>query len=150
MKNCNSLRRIFFAAAILAVAATATLGGCTTTADYTLGEELAPGNQQMKMRYRIYSGGILTEADQKAIMEHTTWNYADLGYFRGGGYSSRFVTDCAMPATMIRLNLVDGLGPMLQIAEGWTVDLPEEVTDKLWKRTDYTWPCTWFTPRCDG
>ena len=65
MKNCNSLRRIFFAAAILAVAATATLGGCTTTADYTLGEELAPGNQQMKMRYRIYSGGILTEADQK-------------------------------------------------------------------------------------
>ena len=65
MKNCNSLRRIFFAAAILAVAATATLGGCTTTADYTLGEELAPGNQQMKMRYRIYSGGILTEADQQ-------------------------------------------------------------------------------------
>ena len=48
------------------------------------------------------------------------------------------------------MNLVDGLGPMLQIAEGWTVELPEEVTDILWKRTDYTWPCTWFTPRCDG
>ena len=102
------------------------------------------GARLMKEWYNV------TEADQKAIMEHTTWNYADLGYFRGGGYSSRFVTDCAMPATMIRLNLVDGLGPMLQIAEGWTVDLPEEVTDKLWKRTDYTWPCTWFTPRCDG
>ena len=85
-----------------------------------------------------------------AIMKNTTWNYADLGYFRGGGYSSRFVTDCEMPATMIRLNLVDGLGPMLQIAEGWTVALPDEVTDTLWKRTDYTWPCTWFTPRCDG
>ena len=102
------------------------------------------GTRLMKPWYEV------TEADQKAIMANTTWNYADLGYFRGGGYSSRFVTDCEMPATMIRLNLVDGLGPMLQIAEGWTVELPDEVTDKLWKRTDYTWPCTWFAPRCDG
>ncbi len=92
----------------------------------------------------------VTEADQKAIMANTTWNYADIGYFRGGGYSSRFVTKAEMPATMIRLNLVKGLGPVLQIAEGWTVDLPDEVTDTLWKRTDYTWPCTWFAPRCDG
>ncbi len=92
----------------------------------------------------------VTEEDQKAIMGASTWNYADLGYFRGGGYSSRFVTDCAMPMTMMRLNLVDGLGPMLQIAEGWTVDLPTEVSEILWKRTDYTWPCTWFTPRCEG
>lgn len=104
----------------------------------------ADGERLMKPWYEV------TEADQKAIMAHTTWNYADLGYFRGGGYSSRFVTDCEMPVTMIRLNLVDGLGPMLQIAEGWTVKLPDEVTDKLWKRTDYTWPCTWFAPRCDG
>jgi L-fucose isomerase len=89
----------------------------------------------------------VTEADQKAIMEATTWNYADCGYFRGGGFSSRYVTDAEMPVTMIRLNLVKGLGPMLQIAEGWTVKLPEEVNDILWKRTDYTWPCTWFTPR---
>ncbi len=102
------------------------------------------GNRLMKEWYNV------TEEDQKAIMANTTWNYADLGYFRGGGYSSRFVTDCQMPVTMIRLNLVDGLGPMLQIAEGWTVELPEEVTDTLWKRTDYTWPCTWFAPRCDG
>ena len=102
------------------------------------------GERLMKPWYEV------NEADQKAIMAHTTWNYADLGYFRGGGYSSRFVTDCQMPATMIRLNLVEGLGPMLQIAEGWTVELPEEVTEKLWKRTDYTWPCTWFAPRCDG
>ena len=63
---------------------------------------------------------------------------------------SRFETKAQMPATMIRLNLVKGLGPVLQIAEGWTVALPEEVSDKLWKRTDYTWPCTWFAPRCDG
>lgn len=92
----------------------------------------------------------VTEADQKAIMEATTWNPADNGYFRGGGYSSRFATRAEMPVTMIRLNLVKGLGPMLQIAEGWTVHLPEEVSDKLWKRTDYTWPCTWFAPRCNG
>ena len=92
----------------------------------------------------------VTEEDQKAIMANTTWNYADLGYFRGGGFSSRFVTKAEMPATMIRLNLVKGLGPVLQIAEGWTVNLPEDVSDTLWKRTDYTWPCTWFAPRCDG
>jgi len=55
-----------------------------------------------------------------------------------------------MPVTMIRLNLVEGLGPMLQIAEGWTVALPDEVSDILWKRTDYTWPCTWFAPRLTG
>ncbi|MBP3410283.1 MAG: L-fucose isomerase [Clostridia bacterium] len=104
----------------------------------------ADGTRTMKKWWEV------TEEDQKAIMANTTWNYADAGYFRGGGYSSRFITDCEMPATMIRLNLVDGLGPVLQIAEGWTVELPEEVTDTLWKRTDYTWPCTWFAPRCDG
>ncbi len=89
----------------------------------------------------------VTAEDQKAILDATTWNYADCGYFRGGGFSSRYVTDAEMPVTMIRLNLVKGLGPMLQIAEGWTVKLPEDVNDILWKRTDYTWPCTWFTPR---
>ena len=92
----------------------------------------------------------VTEEDQEKMLDATTWCYADLGYFRGGGYSSRFVTEAEMPATMIRLNLVKGLGPVLQIAEGWTVHLPDEVTDILWKRTDYTWPCTWFTPRVTG
>lgn len=104
----------------------------------------AQGNAVMKPWYEV------TEADQKAIMEATTWNYADCGYFRGGGFSSRFVTEAEMPATMIRLNLVKGLGPVLQIAEGWTLHLPDEVTDILWKRTDYTWPCTWFAPRTTG
>ena len=104
----------------------------------------AQGNGIMKPWYEV------TEEDQKAIMKATTWNYADCGYFRGGGYSSRFVTEAEMPATMIRLNLVKGLGPVLQIAEGWTIHLPEEVTDVLWKRTDYTWPCTWFAPRATG
>ncbi len=102
------------------------------------------GNGIIKKWYEV------TEKDQKAIMENTTWNYADLGYFRGGGYSSRFETRAEMPATMIRLNLVKGVGPVVQIAEGWTVALPEKVSDTLWKRTDYTWPCTWFAPRCTG
>ncbi|KAI4448734.1 L-fucose isomerase [Eubacterium plexicaudatum ASF492] len=92
----------------------------------------------------------VTQDDQEAIIKATTWNYADIGYFRGGGYSSRFVTEAEMPVTMIRLNLVKNLGPMLQIAEGWTVHLPDEVNDILWKRTDYTWPCTWFAPRTTG
>ena len=104
----------------------------------------ADGNGVMKPWYEV------TEEDQKAIMKATTWNYADCGYFRGGGFSSRFVTEAEMPATMIRLNLVKGLGPVLQIAEGWTIHLPAEVTDVLWKRTDYTWPCTWFAPRTTG
>lgn len=104
----------------------------------------ADGNQVMKAWYDV------TKEDQEAILKATTWNAADYGYFRGGGYSSRFLTDAEMPVTMIRLNLVKGLGPMIQIAEGWTVKLPFEVSDALWKRTDYTWPCTWFAPRTTG
>ncbi len=92
----------------------------------------------------------MTEKDIDACLNATTWMPADNGYFRGGGYSSRFVTKAEMPATMVRLNIVKGLGPVLQLVEGWTVALPDEVTDILWKRTDYTWPCTWFTPRCTG
>ena len=102
------------------------------------------GNAIMKKWWEV------TDKDINTMMNATTWPYADLGYFRGGGYSSRFVTRAEMPATMIRLNLIKGLGPVLQIVEGWTVKLPDEVTDKLWKRTDYTWPCTWFTPRVTG
>ena len=102
------------------------------------------GNAVMKPWYDM------TEEDCEKVLAATEWAPADLGYFRGGGYSSRFSTRAEMPATMIRLNLVEGLGPMLQIAEGWTVKLPEEVNDALWKRTDYTWPSTWFAPRCTG
>jgi len=102
------------------------------------------GNATMKQWYEM------TEADCNTVMANTTWNYADIGYFRGGGYSSRFETKAEMPVTMIRLNLVKGLGPVLQIAEGWTVALPHDVSNTLWARTDYTWPCTWFAPRCTG
>ena len=104
----------------------------------------AEGNGVIKPWYDV------TEEDQDAMLAATTWNPADNGYFRGGGFSSRFLTEAEMPCTMIRLNLVKGIGPVLQIAEGWTVKLPDEVSDILWKRTDYTWPCTWFAPRCTG
>ena len=104
----------------------------------------AEGNHVMKPWYEV------TEDDQKKMLAATEWCQADYGYFRGGGYSSRYLTRAEMPVTMIRLNLVKGLGPVLQIAEGWTVNLPDEVSDKLWKRTDYTWPCTWFAPRLTG
>ncbi len=117
-------------------------GACCLDANAEAKDE--NGNAVMKPWYEV------TQADQDAIMNATTWNMADLGYFRGGGFSSRFETTATMPATMIRLNLVKGLGPVLQIAEGWTVGLPADVSDALWKRTDYTWPCTWFAPRCDG
>ena len=117
-------------------------GACCLDANGAAKDE--NGNAVMKPWYEV------TKEDQENIMKNTTWNYADLGYFRGGGYSSRFETKDQMPATMIRLNLVKGLGPVLQIAEGWTVELPENVSDTLWKRTDYTWPCTWFAPRVTG
>ena len=104
----------------------------------------AKGEPEMKKWWEV------NDKDIKTMMNATTWPAADLGYFRGGGYSSRFVTRAEMPMTMIRLNLVKGLGPVLQIVEGWSVNLPDEVTDTLWKRTDYTWPCTWFTPRITG
>jgi len=104
----------------------------------------AAGNHVIKPWYEV------TDEDREAILQATAWNAADFGYFRGGGFSSRFVTEAEMPVTMMRLNLVKGLGPVVQIAEGYTVELPREVTEKLWKRTDYTWPCTWFAPRCDG
>ena len=92
----------------------------------------------------------MTESDQDACLEATEWCPADNGYFRGGGFSSRYLTRGEMPATMVRVNIVKGVGPVLQLVEGYTVNLPDEVSDKLWKRTDYTWPCTWFTPRLTG
>ncbi len=102
------------------------------------------GNAVIKPWYDV------TEKDIDTMLKATEWCAADNGYFRGGGFSSRFLTRAEMPATMIRINLVKGLGPTIQIAEGYTVALPDEVSDILWKRTDYTWPCTWFAPVCNG
>ncbi len=89
----------------------------------------------------------MEESDMKAIMEATDWPNANLEYFRGGGYSSHFKTQSEMPVTMIRINLVDGVGPVLQLAEGYTVTLDDDVHKTLDDRTDKTWPTTWFAPR---
>ncbi len=88
--------------------------------------------------------------DISACLKATTWSPASLGYFRGGGFSSTFATEGEMPVTMARVNLIDGLGPVLQIAEGYTIDLPGNVHKTLLDRTDPTWPSTWFVPILTG
>lgn len=88
--------------------------------------------------------------EAQACLKTTTWYPANNGYFRGGGYSSQFVTKGNMPVTLCRLNLIKGLGPVLQIAEGHTIDLPGPVHDILNERTDPTWPTTWFVPNLTG
>lgn len=92
----------------------------------------------------------ITEEEVNNSLKATKWSPASLGYFRGGGYSSTFLTKGEMPATMMRVNIIKGLGPVLQIAEGYTVDLPEEIHSVLDKRTDPTWPTTWFAPILTG
>lgn len=108
------------------------------------GRQTADGKPVMKPFWEI------SEQEMADCLTNTTWDPANLEYFRGGGYSSCFRTVGGMPVTMVRLNLVKGLGPVLQIAEGVTVDLPEAVAQKLEKRTDPTWPSTWFAPRLTG
>lgn len=92
----------------------------------------------------------ITEADTSNCLEATLFRPASVDYFRGGGWSTNFLTKGGMPCTMSRINLVDGLGPVLQIAEGQTVEIPRPVHDKLDNRTDPTWPTTWFAPEVDG
>lgn len=102
------------------------------------------GNAVMKKWWEV------TDEDIEKMTDATVWCEAGFDNFRGGGFSSHFTTKAEMPCTMIRLNLIKGLGPVVQIAEGWTVNLPDEVSDTLMERTNPTWPCTWFAPRCDG
>lgn len=92
----------------------------------------------------------INSEEVNSCLAATTWYPASRGYFRGGGFSSNFLTKGGMPVTMSRINLVKGLGPVLQIAEGWTADIPEDVHNILNKRTDQTWPTTWFVPRLTG
>ncbi len=92
----------------------------------------------------------VSQEEAKKCLEVTNWYPASTGYFRGGGYSSGFLTRGNMPMTMSRINLVKGIGPVLQIAEGWTVDLPEKVHEQLNERTDPTWPTHWFAPNVTG
>ena len=104
----------------------------------------ANGEPAMKPYWEI------TPEDVDAALAATTWYPANRGYFRGGGFSSQFVSRGGMPVTMARINLVSGVGPVLQLAEGWTIDLPREVHDVLDQRTDPTWPTHWFVPRLTG
>ena len=102
------------------------------------------GNRIMKRWWDI------TDEDIKACLNATEFTPANVEYFRGGGFSSTFSTKGEMPVTMARVNIIDGIGPTLQIAEGYTVELPEDVNKVLLDRTDPTWPSTWFTPKITG
>lgn len=117
-------------------------GACTM--DGTGQQTDSEGNPVMKPFWQI------TDQEVEKMLDATTWYPASLEYFRGGGYSSQFLTRPGMPLTMCRLNLVKGLGPVLQIAEGWSACFPDEVFDVINKRTDKTWPSTFFVPRLTG
>lgn len=113
----------------------------STTLDATAQQKNSDGEPAMKPFWEI------TEEEVQACLDHTLWPQAVREYFRGGGYSSQFRTEGEMPVTMSRLNLVKGQGPVLQIAEGWTVEIPEDIHSILDQRTNPTWPTTWFVPR---
>jgi len=108
------------------------------------GEQSRNGKPAIKPFWKI------SEDEAEACVNATEFCPADHGYFKGGGYSADFLTKGGMPVTMTRLNLVKGQGPVLQLAEGWTVVLPDDVHDKLDERTNPTWPTTWFSPRVSG
>ena len=108
------------------------------------GRQTANGQPVMKPFWEI------TPEDAEQCLKATTWHTSMVEYFRGGGYSTRFLTRGSLPVTMCRLNLIKGLGPALQIAEGYTIDLPPEVHDTLDQRTNPTWPTTWFVPTTTG
>ncbi|WP_336788141.1 L-fucose isomerase [Paenibacillus sp. MMO-177] len=119
------------------------LNSGSATLDGT-GEQQLDGQPAMKPFWDI------TEEEAAACLAATSWRPAGVEYFRGGGFSSDFLSRGGMPMTMSRINFVKGVGPVLQIAEGYSVELPSEVHDKLDKRTDPTWPTTWFAPNLTG
>lgn len=115
----------------------------STTLDATGQMVDKEGNHLLKPYWEV------TEKDVQACLDNTLWPQAIREYFRGGGFSSQFKTVGEMPVTMCRINLVKGIGPVLQIAEGWTVEIPEDMHKTLDERTNPTWPTTWFVPRLD-
>lgn len=116
----------------------------SATLDGTGKQKNAQGLPVMKPYWDI------SEKEIEDCLEATTWYPANLEYFRGGGYSSNYLTEGGMPVTMCRLNLIKGIGPVLQIVEGQTISLPKNVHKILDERTDRTWPTTWFVPRLTG
>lgn len=117
-------------------------GSCTL--DGTGEQTDENGNPVMKPFWEI------TIEEVNKMLNATTWHPASLEYMRGGGYSSKFLTKGGMPVTMCRINLIKGLGPVMQIAEGWTATFPENIFEIIDKRTDKTWPSTFFVPRVTG
>ena len=115
----------------------------SATLDAT-GQQTIDGKPVMKPFWDI------TPEEVEGCLDATAWYPGILEYFRGGGFSSGFLTRGGMAVTMSRINLVKGLGPALQIAEGYTVDLPEEVHHTLNERTNPTWPTHWFVPNLTG
>jgi L-fucose isomerase len=113
----------------------------STTLDATAQQRDKDGNPAMKPFWEI------TEDEVQLCLDNTTWPQAVREYFRGGGYSSQFNTAGQMPVTMSRINIIKGQGPVLQMAEGWTVELPDDIHKTLTDRTDPSWPTTWFVPR---
>ncbi|GIM61765.1 L-fucose isomerase [Capnocytophaga canis] len=116
----------------------------STTLDATGQMKDSEGNHLLKPYWEV------TEQDVQACLDNTLWPQAIREYFRGGGFSSQFKTVGEMPVTMSRINLVKGVGPVLQIAEGWTVEIPEDIHKTLDERTNPTWPTTWFVPKLDA
>lgn len=108
------------------------------------GQQSRDGQQVMKPYWEI------TEEEVEKCLSATSWRPGDIGYFRGGGFSTDFATKGGMPVTMSRVNLIKGLGPVLHIAEGYTVDLPDDIHQALDERTNPTWPTTWFVPNLTG
>jgi len=108
------------------------------------GQQSEGGKPVMKPFWEI------SDKEVKSCLKATTWYPANRDYFRGGGYSSNFLTRGGMPVTMCRINLIKGIGPVMQIAEGHTIDIPDKVHKVLDERTDKTWPTTWFVPELTG
>ncbi len=108
------------------------------------------GKQRLKGKPAMKPFWQITSNEAEACLKATKWCPAEIEYFRGGGFSSQFLTEGEMPVTMSRINIVKGLGPVLQIAEGYTVELPKDVDYILQRRTSPTWPTTWFAPRLTG
>lgn len=108
------------------------------------GEQTKDGEPAMKPFWEI------SDEEQQACLDNTSWHPAIREYFQGGGFSTRYRTKGGMPVTMCRVNLIRGLGPALQIAEGWSIELPDDVHDTLDERTNPTWPTTWFVPNTTG
>jgi len=139
----SDVRTYWSPAAVQRVAGHKLINSGPSALDWT-GEQMEGGKPSVKPHWEI------DEEEAERCLKATLWCASDLGYFPGGGWSTDFTTRGGMPCTMCRLNLVAGLGPVLQIAEGETIELPAKVHDALDARTNPTWPTTWFVPRLTG